>query len=247
MKRLIMIMLCANAMLASSIKVAVAANVSYAIEDLKESFYLLYPDIKVDVILGSTGKLTAQVMHGAPYQIFMAANMFYPEKLYAEGFALTKPRVYAQGALAYISRERRDFRQGMKSLLSENIEKIAIANPKTAPYGIAAKEALQKAGVYEKLKPKFVYGESISQTLTYAMKVTDIGIVAKSSLFSPRLLKFKNSEHFSDVNITLYTPIKQGAVILKEGKESADVKAFYSFLYSKKAQDIFQKFGYILP
>jgi molybdate transport system substrate-binding protein len=247
MKSFIMIIFFASTLFASSIKVAVAANVSYAIEDLKKAFQMKYPEVQVDVILGSTGKLTAQVMHGAPYQIFMAADMHYPQKLYQNGFAKSEPKVYAQGGLVYISNQERDFSQGMKLLLSPKIEKIAVANPKTAPYGIAAKEALMKAGVYEKIEKKFVYGESISQTLTYAFKVADIGIVAKSSLFSPKLMKFRDKKHYADVNSTLYTPIKQGAVILKEGEGHKDVEAFYSFIFSKKAQDIFQKFGYILP
>jgi len=232
---------------AETIKVAVAANVSYAINDLKKEFNKLYPDTKVQVILGSTGKLTAQIKHGAPYQILMGANMKYPEALYAEDFAVTRPLVYAQGSLAYLSSKKRDFSSIEKLLQSDAIKKIAVANPKTAPYGIATAEALKNAKLYELLKSKFVYGESISQTVTYATKATDLGFIAKSSLFSPHMSHFKKGENWADVDSKLYTPIDQGIVILKKGESSAEVAAFYAFMFSKRARVIFEKFGYSLP
>ncbi|MBT8343653.1 MAG: molybdate ABC transporter substrate-binding protein, partial [Sulfurovum sp.] len=164
---------------AGEISIAVAANVSYAIEALKKEFNVLHPETKVQVILGSSGKLTAQIKHGAPYGLFMSANMKYPEALYSEEMAVTKPVVYAQGALAFLSQKERNYDANMTVLRSEDIQKIAIANPQTAPYGVAAAEALKNAGVYESLKKKFVYGESISQTVTYATSAADIGIIAK--------------------------------------------------------------------
>ncbi|NEW61470.1 molybdate ABC transporter substrate-binding protein [Sulfurovum sp. bin170] len=232
---------------AGKITIAVAANVSYAIDDLKKEFNRLYPDTKVQVILGSTGKLTAQIKHGAPYQILMGANMKYPEALYAEDFAVTRPLVYAQGSLAYLSSKKRDFSNVMELLKSDKIEKIAVANPKTAPYGIATAEALKNAKIFDEIEKKFVYGESISQTVTYATKATDIGFIAKSSLFSPHMAHFKKGENWADVEATLYTPINQGIVILKEGEKSAEVSAFYAFIMSKRAKKIFEAFGYIVP
>jgi molybdate transport system substrate-binding protein len=232
---------------AGKITIAVAANVSYAIDDLKREFNKLYPDTKVQVILGSTGKLTAQIKHKAPYQILMGADMKYPKSLYADGFAVTRPLVYAEGALAYLSPKKRDFSNIMELLTSQEIEKIAVANPKTAPYGIATAEALKNAKLYDKLKNKFVYGESISQTVTYATKATDIGFIAKSSLFSPHMAHFKKGENWADVDATLYTPISQGIVILKEGENSSEVSAFYAFIFSKRAKIIFEEFGYTIP
>ncbi|MCK4440390.1 MAG: molybdate ABC transporter substrate-binding protein, partial [Sulfurovaceae bacterium] len=153
--------------MSETIKVAVAANVSYAINDLKKEFNKLHPDTKVEITLGSTGKLTAQIKNKAPYQIFMGANMLYPQTLYKEGFAITRPLVYAQGSLAYLSRTKRDFSKGIELVKDDNIKKIAVANPKTAPYGIATAEALKNAKLYNDIKSKFIYGESISQTVTY--------------------------------------------------------------------------------
>ena len=229
---------------AGEIKIAVAANVSYAIEPLKKAFYVLYPKTNIEVILGSSGKLTAQIKNGAPYELFMSANMKYPEVLYEEGIAITKPVVYAQGALAYLSVKPQDFTQGMRFLTEDKIKKIAIANPKTAPYGVAAVEALKNANVYDAVQKKFVYGESISQTVAYATTATDIGFIAKSSLFGPPMAHFKEGIHWSDVEETLYTPIDQGMVILKKAEGNSEVKDFYDFILSPKAQKILKNFGY---
>lgn len=231
---------------AGSITVAVAANVSYAINDLKEAFNAHYPDTKVKVTLGSSGKLTAQIKHGAPYDLFMAANMKYPKALYDEGIAVTEPVIYAQGGLAYLSSKKQDFTQGMTLLSSQKIDKIALANPKTAPYGKAAVEALKNGGVLKGVEKKLVYAETISQTVSYAMTAADIGFIAKSSLYSPTMSHFKEGVHWADVDTTLYTPIDQGIVVLKEGKENSEAIAFYDFIQSDEAKKIFRSFGYLV-
>jgi len=229
---------------AKTINIAVAANVSYAIKALITEFNKLYPDIKVQVILGSSGKLTAQIKHHAPYDIFMSADMKYPEILYKDGFATTKPVVYAEGSLAYLSKKKQDFSKGINLLEDKDIKKIAVANPKTAPYGIATAEFLKHVKIYEKLKSKFVYGESISQTLSYVLTAADIGFVAKSSLFSPKLAHLKKGIHWEDVDSKLYTPIKQGIVVLKEATDDKEVESFYMFMLSQKAKNILKDFGY---
>lgn len=246
-KLLLTALLISTYSMAGSIKIAVAANVSYAIDKLKKEFNTLYPDTKVKVTLGSSGKLTAQIKNGAPYQLFMSANMKYPNALYSDKIATTKPLVYAQGSLAYLSSKKQDFSAGMELLKSNTIAKIAIANPKTAPYGKAAVEAMKNAGVYESIKSKYVFAESISQTVSYIVAATDIGFIAKSSLYSPQMSHFKEDTHWVDVDSRLYTPINQGIVMLKEGEKNAEVKAFYDFILSKKAQKIFRDFGYLLP
>ncbi len=231
---------------AGTITVAVAANVSYAINDLTEAFNARYPDTKVKVTLGSSGKLTAQIKHGAPYDLFMAADMKYPKALYDEGVAVTEPVIYAQGSLAYLSSKKQDFTQGMSLLSGQKIDKIALANPQTAPYGKAAVEAMRNGGVLKGVEKKLVYAETISQTVSYAMTAADIGFIAKSSLYSPTMSHFKEGVHWADVDTTLYTPIDQGIVVLKEGKEKSEVLAFYDFIQSDEAKKIFRSFGYLV-
>lgn len=246
-KLLLVLLILSTYSKAGTINIAVAANVSYAIDALKKEFNILYPDTKVQVTLGSSGKLTAQIKNGAPYQLFMSANIKYPIALYEDKIAITKPHVYAQGALAFLSVKKQNYSAKMNILKKNDIHKIAIANPKTAPYGIATVEAIKNYGIYESIKHKFIYGESISQTVSYAVTSADIGIIAKSALFSPNMLKFRETGHWSNVDNKLYTPISQGIVILKAGENNVQVKAFYDFILSQKSKKIFEDFGYQIP
>ena len=235
-----------SSLVAGEIKIAVAANVSYAIDELKVEFAKTNPDTKVQVTLGSSGKLTAQIKNGAPYGLFMSANMKYPEALYDDKIAITKPIVYAQGALAYLSAREQDFSKGISLLEDDKIIKIAIANPKTAPYGKAAAEALKNANIYDAVKSKFVYGESISQTVSYAVMAAEIGIIAKSSLYSSKMSQYRENVNWSPVDSGLYTPIQQGIVLLKNSEDDKAYKAFYDFILGDKAKVIFKKYGYII-
>lgn len=232
---------------AGNINIAVAANVSYAIEDLTKEFKKHYPNTKVNVTLGSSGKLTAQIKNGAPYDIFMSANMKYPQALFKKGDAVTKPKVYAQGSLAILSNNQRSFKHGLGLLKSKLVKRVAIANPKTAPYGKAAFEALENLGILDEVKHKFIYGESISQTVSYTMMAADVGIIAKSSLYSKKMRRFKQNVHFKEVDSKLYTPINQGVVLLKNAQDDKESVAFYQFILSDEAKTIFKRFGYLVP
>ena len=118
---------------AGEISVAVAANLSDAIENIKSEFVKEHPTIKINTILGASGKLTTQIKNGAPFDLFMSADMKFPENLYAEKIAITKPIVYASGALAMVSVKGFDLSKGMAVLDDVKVEKIATANPKIAP------------------------------------------------------------------------------------------------------------------
>jgi len=242
-KILFFLLIFSSLIYAKTINIAVAANVSYAMQDLKKEFYKLYPDIKVRVTLGGSGKLVAQIKNGAPYSVFMSANMKYPEALYKANIAITKPLVYAQGGLAYFSNKKQDFSKGIKLLTTPNIRKISIANPKTAPYGKASIEALKNANIYNKIRKKLIYSESISQCVSYAMVATDIGLIAKSSLYSKKMKRYKKGVNWIEIDSKLYTPIKQGIVLLKDDDSA---KKFYNFIFSSKAQQIFKHYGYLI-
>lgn len=246
MRDVLLALLTAMTLTAGEIDIAVAANVSYAIDELKAEFAKTSPEIEVRITLGSSGKLTAQIKNGAPYGMFMAANMAYPQTLYDEKLAITRPIVYAEGALAYFSVTPRDFTKGIRLLEESAIKRIAIANPKTAPYGKAALEAIAHAERYDALKAKFVYAESISQTVSYAMTAADIGIVAKSLLYSPKMARFQQDRQWAAVDPSLYTPIKQGIVLLREAEGDTAYRAFYDFMLSDKAKSILMRYGYIV-
>jgi len=222
---------------ASNVIVAAAANTTYAMPEIVRAFNKKHPDVHIKFVLASSGKLTAQIMHGAPYDVFMSADMKYPEFLYKNGFAKTEPKVYAKGALALFSVKNIPVGDFKKAVLESRT--VAIANPKTAPYGKAAVEALKNAGVYDKVKNRLVYSESVAGVIPYTVHEADVGIVAKSALYSKKLKKYKN---FSDVPKSLYTPIKQGAVLIKN---TQGAEQFYKFIFSDEAKTIFRRYGYV--
>ena len=245
-KIIVIMLLFGSLLFAKSLNVAIAANVSYAIDDLIKEFHKSHPDISVKTTLGGSGKLTTQIENGAPYDIFMSANMNYPNALYKSGSAITKPVIYAKGSLALLSKTKRDFSKGLKILKDKSIKRIAVANPKTAPYGKASFEALKNAKIFDEIKDKFIFGESIAPTVAYTLTVADIGMIAKSSLYSPKLKRFKENQNWIEINSKLYTPIKQGIVILKNAKANKDAKAFYDFILSNDAKKIFKDYGYLV-
>ncbi|MFK5881444.1 MAG: molybdate ABC transporter substrate-binding protein [Sulfurospirillum sp.] len=244
-KKIVLFLVLSVVVFASSIKVAVAANVSFAIDDIIAAFHTKYPDVKVGVILGSSGKLNAQIKRGAPFDVFMAANMRYPQDLFNNGLAISPAKIYAQGALAIFSVKKRDFSKGIYIAKESSISRIAITNPNTAPYGKAAVEALKNAKIYKDIKDKFVYAESVSQTVQYAMTAADIGFIAKSTLFSSKMKRFKKGKNWIETDKNLYTPIKQGVVIIKSTKNLKAAKEFYDFILSHKAKKVFKNYGYL--
>ena len=247
MKKIILALaLLASSIFANTITVAVAANVSYAINELVAEFNKTNPDTKVQVTLGSSGKFTAQIESGAPFDVFMSADMKFPKSLFEKGLATTEPALYAQGSFAMLSSKELDFSKGINLVTDANIGKIAVANPKTAPYGTAAVEAMKNANVLDKVESKFVYAESISQAVTYATTAADVGFIAKSSLYDEKMAQYKENINWVSVDPSLYTAIDQGIVVLKNTKEEASAKAFYDFILGEKAKEIFIKFGYLV-
>lgn len=226
----------------SSINLALASNVSYAIPSLIKEFNKTHPNVKVNITIASSGKLSAQIQNHAPYDIFLSANMKYPWFLYKKELTLTKAKVYAKGSLVMLS--KKDIT--LDSLSLESIRTIAIANPKTAPYGKAAFQTLKNAKVLEKIKKKLIYASSISQALSFTLSHAQVGFIAKASLFSKKMLEDKKDYYIKDINKELYDEIKQGVVILKHAKNNKEVKAFYDFILSEKAKKIFASFGYIV-
>jgi molybdate transport system substrate-binding protein len=256
MKKIILgLMVLCSSIFAGEITVAAAANVSYAMDELVKEFNKTNPNTKVLVTLGSSGKLVAQIENSAPYDIFMSADMKFPQALFDKKLTKTRPVIYAQGVLAMFSSKELDYSKGINLLKDSTISKIAIANPKTAPYGAAAIEAIKNAKI-EGIDSKFVYAESISQAVTYATTATDIGFVAKSSLYEGNMTQYKENKNWITVDPKLYTPIEQGIVILdntnslvgiiKDGQRKEEVKAFYDFILSASAKKIFTDFGYIV-
>lgn len=229
-----------------SITVAVAANMQYAFEALKTA-YGESGSTGIEVVLGASGNLSQQIMQGAPFDIFISADTNYPQKLFENGFAADPPKVYANGVLVlWTMKEGLTPAADLRFLLSGDIKKIAIANPQTAPYGTAAEAVLIKNGLFEKIKDKLVYGESISQTNQFiATGAADIGFTAKSIVLSKEM---RGKGHWISLDPGEYPPIKQACVLLKYGQinHSKEANSFYAFLFSQKAKAILREYGYIV-
>ncbi|EDM24003.1 molybdate ABC transporter substrate-binding protein [Caminibacter mediatlanticus TB-2] len=235
--RLFFIIFLSTFVFAKTLYIAASSNISYAMKDLINEYKKQYKNTYIKIIYASSGKLTAQILHNAPYDIFLSANMKYPEVLYKNKKALTKPKVFARGLISLFSVKYDNL--SIKSLLTA--KQIAIANPKFAPYGKAAIEMMKNAKIYNKIKDKLIYSETVTGVIPYVINSADIGIIAKSSLYSKKI-KNLGKYYYKDVNISLYSPINQGVVLLTNKKEARN---FYNFLFTKKAKNIFKRYGYL--
>ena len=223
--------------------VAVAANFSEVAERLAKDFER-ESGHKLTFVAGSTGKLHAQITNGAPFDAFLSADQASPERLEKEGLAVAGSRfTYATGRLTLWSPEPgRVGGDGAATLRRGEFRRLAIANPELAPYGAAAKETLEKLGLWERLKDKIVMGETIGQA--HAMVASgnaELGFVALSSVLSPRN-ETKGSRW--DVPQKLYAPIRQDAVLLKRGAGNPAARGFLDFLRSAKAKAVIETYGY---
>lgn len=231
---------------AEPLTVAVAANVKFAFADLQQAF-TRESGIEVKSVFGSSGKLTAQIKSGAPFDVFLSADMKYPDTLYREGLAVTAPKVYANGVLVLWTRNPLDLGKGIRVLTDPAVQKIAVANPKLAPYGREAINALEHFKLRDAVESKLIYGESISQVTQYIdSKSADIGFTAKSVVLAPQLA---GRGKWIELPRDSYQPIAQGVVILRHGAETNSETAhrFLDFLASPAARSIFEKYGYLLP
>ena len=225
----------------SSFIIAGSANMQYALQELCDTFYSIY-DIRPQVVLGSSGKLTAQIKEGAPYDLFLSADEKYPKSLYENNLTLDTPETYAFGALIlWTMNAQLDL--SIDELSKKKFSHIAIPNPETAPYGSSGIDFLNNIGMYEVLKDDLVFGESVAQTNQFVFSgAAAVGISANSTRFSPHL---RNKGKFLPIPEDLYQPIRQSAVLTKNKKGvNKWAITFYEFLYSNEAKTILSNNGY---
>ncbi len=230
----------------AQITAAVAANVQFAMEEMKAEIKKSQ-GIDIKTVYGSSGKLAAQIKNGAPFDVFVSADMDFPDSLAKWGYATAKARPYAFGKLVLWTTKDLDPSKGLKVLSEAGVVKIALADPQRAPYGREAVKALKKTGVYEAVKGKVVFGESIAQVNQYILLGTvDIGFTAKSVVLAGDM---REKGKWAEVDGSTYDPIAQGAVICKYGMENNPGLSakFLEYLYSAPARTILAKYGYELP
>jgi len=229
---------------ADEIQVAVAANFTAPMQKIAAAFER-DTGHKVLLSFGATGKLYVQIANGAPFEILLAADDETPARLEKEQLAVPGARfTYAIGKLVLWSAEEARVDAGGNILKSGDFKHLALANPKTAPYGAAAVETLQQLGLLDHLQPKFVQGENIAQTYQFvATGNAELGFVALSQVMKDGKLVAGSVWMVPEA---LYSPIRQDAVILLKGRGKASAVALADYLKGDKARSIIKSFGYAL-
>jgi len=240
---LLSIFLSSSLVIAGEARIAVASNFTHAIKAVAKRFEEQRSD-KLILIFGGTGKFYAQIINGAPFDAFFAADIRRPALLEQQSIALPGSRfTYAQGQIVLFSPKTNYVDATGAILKKQTYHYLAIANPRLAPYGKAAQQVLIKLGLWEALQSQLVRGENIGQTYQFVMSGNaELGFVALSQIKQPGIVIIKGS--YWEVPADLYQPIKQQAVLLSHNSVA---KAFMEFVQSNEAKTIIQDFGYKIP
>ena len=227
--------------------IAAASDLNYAFKELVAEFEKRTGD-HVKLSLGSSGNFFSQIQNGAPFDLYFSADIGYPKKLQEAGQAAPDSLYrYAVGRIVLWTPAGSPLqveKLGMEVLLNPAIKRIAIANPKHAPYGRAAVAAMQYFKVHDRVKDKLVLGENISQAAQFVESgASDIGIIALSLALAPSM---KAAGKYWEIPAEAHTPLEQGAVILKSAKNQRAAKAFLEFLQGPQGQDIMRRYGFTL-
>lgn len=232
---------------AESVSIAAAANLVYALEALDAAFKEAAPDVAVTVATGASGNLVAQIRNGAPYDVFLSADLDFPQALVKSGHAeAASLAVFATGRLVlWTTRPEVPLDSIAGTVRSEAVQRLAIANADSAPYGRAAKQALEKLGLWAEAQPKLVVGENITQTAQFVETGNaEAGFVALSLVLSPKL---KERGRWIAVDGALHAPLEQGAILTRRGAGNPAAARYLAFLRSDAARKILERFGYAVP
>jgi molybdate transport system substrate-binding protein len=229
-----------------TVRVAAAADLRYALDALVERFHAAHPDLTIAPTYGSSGVFFAQLQQGAPFDLYLSADVSYPRQLESKGIVASGGTfTYAIGRLVLwvLSDSTLDLpAQGMRALLDPSVAHVAIANPEHAPYGRAAQAALQSAGMLDEVRPKLVFGENVSQTLQFVQSGSaDVGIVALSLALAPTVA---NEGRYWDVPLDLYPRMEQGGGILKSARDPQAAGTFVAFMQGDEGRAVLERFGF---
>jgi len=222
--------------------VSAAADLTPAFQEIEQAFER-DTAIKVTFNFGSTGQLSQQIQAGAPVDVFAAANVSYIEDLDRRGLVVPGTRaLYSRGRLTLWTRADSPLRiETMSNLSQEGVRRIAIANPEHAPYGVAAREALQASGLWGTLQPKLVLGENVAQTLQYAQTGNvDVAMVALS-------LSVQSAGRYVLLPEELHSPLDQALAVIRGTKHEAEARRFTAYVNSPPGRAIMRKYGFVLP
>jgi molybdate transport system substrate-binding protein len=230
---------------AEKITVAAASDLKFAMDEIVAAFEKANVGDKVSVVYGSSGQFHTQIQQGAPYDLFFSADIAFPRELLNAGFAASEVKPYAFGRIVLWSASIDASKLTLASLADPKIARVAIANPKHAPYGQRAEEALRATGVWEKVEPKLVLGENIAQTAQFVETGNaQVGIIALALALNPDLSR-KGAYWLIPDN--LHKPLEQGFIVTKRAAGNALAKQFADYMSSKSARTVMTKYGFVLP
>jgi molybdate transport system substrate-binding protein len=230
---------------AEKVTIAAAADLKFAMDEIVTTFKKTNPGDELDVIYGSSGKFHTQIRQGAPYDLFFSADISYPRELAKAGLASSEVKPYAFGRIVLWSNSLDASQMTLDSLTDAKIARIAIANPKHAPYGKRAEEALRAIGMWDKIESKLVYGENIAHTAQFVQSGNaQIGIIALALAVNPELA---SKGGYWLVPDKLHEPLEQGFIITQRAATSALAKRFADNMGSASTRAIMTKYGFVLP
>lgn len=252
LSRVLAILVCTTALLCSpaaqaggSIMVAAAADLKFAMNEIVAAFRKTRPDGRIEVIYGSSGKFHTQIQQGAPFDLYFSADIAFAKSLESEGFAASPTRPYAVGRIVLWSNSRDASNMKLEDLLDPTIVKIAIANPRHAPYGRRAEEALRSAGLWDKVQDRLVLGENIAQTAQFVQTGNaQVGIIALALALNPTLVK---AGGYALIDDALHGPLEQGFIVTRQAASKPLAAAFADFISGPEARDIMVRYGFVLP
>lgn len=231
---------------AGVVQVAAASDLKYALDDVVAEFAEEHPDIEVAVTYGSSGNFATQIRQGAPFNVYLSADITLAEELAEEGFGDPADVFeYAVGRLVVwaAADSPADAEAGIEGLTADAVRTVAIANPEHAPYGRAAVAAMETAGVASQLEAKLVMGENIAQAAEFALSGNaDAGIIALSLALSPGM---KDAGSYSEVPLDSFPTLHQGGLLLADAPEGA--RELVAFIQSERGQQILADYGFYPP
>jgi molybdate transport system substrate-binding protein len=244
-KNIILLLLLAGLQVNSqTLRVAAASSLRYLLEDIKMKYLELNPDASVEISLGASGALTQQIIHGAPFDFFMAADASFPKKLQDEGCTLGAIKTYGFGKLVLWSNTV-NISKGLSILTDTRVTRIAIAKPEIAPYGKAAEECLKFNRLFDALQPKIIFADNVSQAAQFAETGNaEVAFIAYSLVQGPGL---KNKGTFFIPDPKSYKPVEQACVLLKNSNGNPEALKFMNFVLSKVCKPLFEKYGFQVP
>lgn len=229
---------------ADKLTIAAASDLRYALEEISSLFRQQHSAVQLTIVYGASGKLSTQIRHGAPFDMFFSADISFPAQLHQDGLAATAPQPYALGHLVLWSTKQNMAGISLSQLAKLDFARLAIAQPAHAPYGQRAKQALQAVGVWQKVEPKIVYGENIAQTAQLAQSGgADIALIALSLAKFPELA----SQGYQAIPTELHQPLLQAYVITRHGADNIAARQFAAFMASADVLSIMQQFGFEQP